>query len=115
MSSGKKNKPAYHQYFKMCQLQDTITDKKSDASFLDTFSGGDWLYIYFTTHDGANIFFTRDNFIQDIPKFHSVTENNMEKKYGSMLILNREASFNYLGLVRDPYMACRNLRNVLKK
>jgi hypothetical protein len=110
MGEGKNPKPPYYQYFRMCEKQDNICDsQKTGGPYLEALKNGDWIYIYFTTHEGPNIYLKRKDFVDIIGKdgdiYHKAIVN---RKYGSVLVLNRETAKSFLSIIGNVYIAARS-------
>eukprot|EP00595_Chromulina_sp_UTEXLB2642_P001611 CAMPEP_0196763490 /NCGR_PEP_ID=MMETSP1095-20130614/4203_1 /TAXON_ID=96789 ORGANISM="Chromulina nebulosa, Strain UTEXLB2642" /NCGR_SAMPLE_ID=MMETSP1095 /ASSEMBLY_ACC=CAM_ASM_000446 /LENGTH=77 /DNA_ID=CAMNT_0042116831 /DNA_START=2150 /DNA_END=2380 /DNA_ORIENTATION=+ len=69
---------------------------------------GNWLYIYQTTYDGPNIYLTREDFEDVGFSYHKKIPG---MKYGSLLIINRDSTFNYLSFISEAYKVIRNQAN----
>mmetsp|Transcript_15082 Transcript_15082/g.13627 ORF Transcript_15082/g.13627 Transcript_15082/m.13627 type:complete len:830 (+) Transcript_15082:96-2585(+) len=113
----KKDKPLYYQYFDLCNLQNEISEEEvrdlNSTNYLRAMYEGKWLYIYQTSYNGPNIFLQRDDFIDEIglndtDVYHKKKPN---LRYGSVLIINRETTLNYLGFISDAYRVVRNYQN----
>lgn len=105
-----------NKYIAGCVVQDSITeeDLKNDNGYLRSISDGDWVYLSFSDDDGSNRFITRDH-LNDNYSYRSTQHMKQEhRKYGSMIILNREYTERYFSFVSEPYMMLRNMDNIIK-
>jgi len=113
-SISRKNrfKPFYYNYFDMCNIQNEITEEEvmglKSTNYLRAMYEGNWLYIYQTTYNGPNIYLSRDDFEDDENSYHKKIPG---MKYGSLLIINRDSTFNYLSFISEAYKVIRNQAN----
>jgi hypothetical protein len=103
----------------MCVTQDSIqeTDLKpvtgvdDSGGFLRTMYEGDWLFVYTSTkYTGPNLFLKRSDFDDKVEmKLQKLHEVDPKKKYGSLMVLNRDSTLKYLGMIAEPYAMMRNV------
>jgi hypothetical protein len=112
---SKSNKAAMHQFFKMCRRQDELAaraaaDRSGGCSddFEEAFQRGNWGFFYLSTYAGPDLFFTRDDFVDNVVSGSSGHMKRPNTKYGFAVQSTAASTYQCLGLVQDFYRTLRN-------